>query len=188
MPKLTILSNRIIRSKEDYYSLDDIHLASGGSKRYKPELFLETKQTLQLIKEIEQCESSNLVAKTQGGGKHTGTWVRKELVYAYAIWISPKFHLLVIRAFDDQLITSRKPYSQTKTIELPDVFHQRILLTVTEGKITERRLLSGEEQVMNRKAFINYFKEPDVAFNDIEQLTELSRVVNERICVSVITN
>ncbi|WP_353499258.1 KilA-N domain-containing protein [Vibrio sp. CB1-14] len=185
MPKLTILSNRIIRSKEDYYSLDDIHLASGGSKRYKPELFLETKQTLQLIKEIEQCESSNLVAKTQGGGKHTGTWVRKELVYAYAIWISPKFHLLVIRAFDDQLITSRKPYSQTKTIELPDVFHQRILLTVTEGKITERRLLSGEEQVMNRKAFINYFKEPDVAFNDIDQLTELSRIVNERICIAI---
>jgi hypothetical protein len=39
--------------------------------------------------------------------------------------------------------------------------------------------------IMNRYQYINYFKEPDVGFNDLEQLAELSRVVSERLCKQV---
>lgn len=33
-------------------------------------------------------------------GHYDGTFIIKELVYTYVMWISPVFHLKVVRAFD----------------------------------------------------------------------------------------
>ncbi|HHF4004795.1 TPA: KilA-N domain-containing protein [Haemophilus influenzae] len=112
MSNLTILETSI-RSNENLYSLNDLHRASGSEDKHRPALFMRNQQTLDLIDEINLQNSQsansisgktpNLVAsKIVRGGKDLtvrGYWVCEELVLAYAMWISPKFHLIVLRAF-----------------------------------------------------------------------------------------
>ncbi|WP_425628426.1 KilA-N domain-containing protein [Vibrio neptunius] len=97
MPNLTILS-KDVRTLNHLYSLNDLHKASGNQDKHRPIRFIRLEQTKQLIREIDQ--RPDLVFATYQGGRNQGTWVCKELVYSYAMWISPKFHLQVIRAFD----------------------------------------------------------------------------------------
>lgn len=101
MSNLQILSNSI-RQLDNLYSLTDLHKASGGEQKHKPALFLSNQQTKDLIAEVEQ-ESKvgipTLAVKTVRGGKNPSSYACEELVLAYATWISPKFHLIVLRAF-----------------------------------------------------------------------------------------
>ncbi|WP_172557302.1 KilA-N domain-containing protein [Vibrio fluvialis] len=99
MPNLTIVSKEI-RILNGLYSLNDLHKASGGAKKHQPHQFLRNDQTRDLISEIDRSANSRIAYEAYRGGKHQGTWVCKELVYAYAMWISARFHLQVIRAFD----------------------------------------------------------------------------------------
>ncbi|EOG7787387.1 KilA-N domain-containing protein [Vibrio fluvialis] len=99
MPNLTIVSKEI-RILNGLYSLNDLHKASGSAKKHQPHQFLRNDQTRDLISEIDRSANSRIAYEAYRGGKHQGTWVCKELVYAYAMWISARFHLQVIRAFD----------------------------------------------------------------------------------------
>lgn len=99
MANLSIFS-KDIRNMDGLFSLNDLHKAAGTKNKHRPSLFIRTEQTQELISEITQGTDMCFALKTNHGGTSQGTWVCKELVYAYAMWISAKFHLAVIRAFD----------------------------------------------------------------------------------------
>ena len=101
MSNLTILNNSI-RNIDNLYSLSDLHKASGGADKHSPFRFMRNEQTKDLISEINS-QTPNLVASKiiRGGADLTvrGYWACEELVLSYAMWICPKFHLIVLRAF-----------------------------------------------------------------------------------------
>lgn len=106
MHELTIANTSIHQDAEGRFSLNDLHKAAGGIAAQQPSNFLRNEQTQKLIDEINHSsdsmsETAGITAvKTINGGRHPGTHACKELIYAYAMWISPSFHLQVIRAYD----------------------------------------------------------------------------------------
>lgn len=122
------------------FCLNDLHQAAGGEPKHRPNQWLRSQQTQDLIREIGSVLTAQKWAVKTGRkgrdadegltaqkravkpgrlghasaapdvsadpvhtieGRHGGgTYACRELVYAYAMWISPAFHLRVIRAFD----------------------------------------------------------------------------------------
>ena len=99
--KLLVIADITIKTDEEgRYSLNDLHKASGVEERHAPWRFLRLDSTVALIAELQTTTSGGLEPVTAKAGRYGGTYVVRELVYAYAMWISPKFHLEVIRAYD----------------------------------------------------------------------------------------
>ena len=95
------LGTSAIRQLDGLYSLNDLHQAAGGDKQHQPANFLRLEQTQALIAEISNSSDlRNYIPMKTSAGRHGGTYVCRELVYAYANWISPAFYLKMIRAFD----------------------------------------------------------------------------------------
>ena len=85
------------RDPEGRYCLNDLHRAAGGERRHEPTLWRNLQQTGELVQLL--CDTGIPVSVIKGGAGQ-GTFVCKELVYSYAMWISPEFNLKVIRTFD----------------------------------------------------------------------------------------
>lgn len=128
-----IIGNLSIRQDEDgRYCLNDLHKASGDDKKHFPAYFLRNQQTKDLITLIESenydmqiCTSKNqAVNAIKGKGKDQGTYVVKELVYSYAMWISAKFHLMVIRAYDAMVMQTKINTRQVITPEQKDTLQK----------------------------------------------------------------
>lgn len=114
-----VIGEFLIRQDEDgRYCLNDLHKASGGLAKHKPSNFIRNQQTQDLIIEIERssdmrstdfdrCSNMSIGQKavnTIKGGVKQGMYVVEDLVYSYAMWISAKFHLMVIRAYRSQVM------------------------------------------------------------------------------------
>ena len=141
------------------YCLNDLHKAGGGAERHKPKFWLEGRQTQELIQELSNeseyvCEggippsrNGGPLRVTRGAGLAypQGTYACKELVYAYAMWISPRFNLRVIRAFDN--IQQVKQQTQG-AVDLEDPeFLQGLLMKYAEDK---KRLTQEKAQLESK--------------------------------------
>ena len=110
---ITICNTSIRQDLEGRYCLGDLFKAAGSLQKNRPKYWLENQETKALIAELSTgentpTEQNQAVKIIQGGNRQQGTFVVKELVYAYATWISPQFHIAVIRAYD-ALVTGQMP-------------------------------------------------------------------------------
>lgn len=99
----------IHQDEEGRYSVNDLHKASGSERRHEPSLWLNLQQTKELIEEILNTGNPVFIPAVTRRGRAGGTYVCKELVYSYAMWISAVFALKVIRAYDAMVTTTLAP-------------------------------------------------------------------------------
>lgn len=153
-PSVVIGAIAIHQDTEGRYSLNDLHKAAGGEQRHRPKYWMELQQTKDLIAELAKplnlgeggippTERNQPVKTIKGGNpQKQGTYVVRELVYAYAMWISPAFHLKVIRTFDAVATGAVEPptlnpanFSRLQLIELAMQAEQERL--ALESKVAE---------------------------------------------------
>jgi anti-repressor protein len=145
---------------EGRYCLNDLHRASGGENRHRPSLWVDNQQTQALIDEISKAGITALVSVK--GGSQPGTYVCKELVYAYAMWISAPFHLKVIRAYD-AMVSQPQP-----AFDPASLTREEILLMALDSE-RERKRLAAELEAA----------QPAIQFHDEVSRSESEFTVRE---------
>jgi len=115
---ITIGVTVVRKDRSGLYCLNDLHKASGGERKHEPGGWLRNDSTKEIIAFLED-EQNQILAKRKtdtqncvsnenqvltvikgGEDSEQGTFVCKELVYSYAMWVSAAFHIQVIRTYD----------------------------------------------------------------------------------------
>lgn len=129
------LGNTEIRQLDGLYSLNDLHQAAGGEAKHEPYQFMRNDQTQALVAELCSADSRIIPTKiVRGRGKQQGTYVCRELVIAYAAWISAAFYLKMIRAFDAQQVPAQPTLPHLITTEQRGEIRARLEARFPEGK------------------------------------------------------
>lgn len=178
MSNVTIAGINVRQDSEGRFSLNDLHKAAvnaGANARTKEtQKFLDREEAADLITELK-TQNLGVSPVDSKRGRYGGTYVVKELVYAYAMWISPAFHLKVIRAYDalvnDQLrVAEGKASRESARLEAPAmtnaVTHQR----GAQGKATRHYHYTNKFDMINRialgKTAKQYKKDQGLSSND----------------------
>ncbi len=138
--QLIVADIAIKQDAEGRYCLNDLHKAAGGEKQHQPAFFTRRKETADLLGAlVNSADSQSIVTPLfSRGGRNGGTFVVKEVVYAYAMWISPAFNLKVIRAYDE-LQTHGVAFSETAVKK------------VASGELDEATLIRTAMQLLDSK-------------------------------------
>ena len=165
-----IIGTASIRQIDGLYSLNDLHKASGGEEKHRPAFFLRLDQTQALIAEINCADLHSLETRE---GRNGGTYACKELVIAYAAWISPAFHLKVIRVFLAQV---------GRTLPAPET-----ITKAQQGELSTliaERFPSGKDRPYAWSRFNNHFRlasYKDLPANRFEEACEYIKTMPEPV-------
>ena len=103
MNNLVVADIQVRMDNEGRYCLNDLHKAAGGDPKDAPAQWDRRERLDGLVAAYRETMPNGTVWVTPisaVSGRNGGTFLVKELVYAYAMWISPAFHLKVIQAYD----------------------------------------------------------------------------------------
>ena len=126
--QISINGAAIHHDRHGRFCLNDLHQASGGERKNQPQYFLDNVKTQDLVQELIDTGIPVSPVEVVRGGLNQGTYVVKQIVYAYAMWISAKFHLKVINSFD-ALINHRQ--------QIPQSFAAALQLAADQAKKIE---------------------------------------------------
>jgi len=163
-----------IHQHNGLYSLNDLHKASGSDGKHKPANFIRLDTTQALIDEISNCSDlSNYQPVESRRGAYGGTYACRELVIAYAAWISAEFHLKVIRVFLDTVtpvpqhtLTLDDPHASDLDASIVNEIVSTTTRNIVETLHRQRKLIAWPEvteAIQNPKS--------EMSFSDLTSLT-----------------
>ncbi len=97
MNDLIIAGTTITTDDQGLFCINDLHRASGGMQKHSPSDWIRMNSVQEMVDELL---TAHICGVRTEQGRYGGTYVCKELVYSYAMWVSAKFALHVIRTFD----------------------------------------------------------------------------------------
>lgn len=116
--ELIINKTEITKNENGLYSLNDLHKSAGGLVKDLPNKFMASKSFKNVVDVlIAQKSAFNPVEKKQGR-YNGGTWICKELVYKYAMWVNAEFEVNVIQTFDEIISAIDSPATMKALNEL----------------------------------------------------------------------
>lgn len=185
MTALSIAGVNVRQDSEGRFSLNDLHKAAGKEKKHSPSYWLANQQTSDLIAVLETTG----IPVFKKEGRNGGTFVAKELVYAYAMWISADFHLRVIRAYDSLVngeIEKAKAIATRQTIkdEYLPMTDAVANLKQLEGKTAKHYHFSNENNLIYRVLIGRTAKEFK-AENGVESVRDSLTPVEQQALLSL---
>lgn len=133
----------IKKDQHGRFCLNDMHKAAGGAKKHQPTNYLQLDSTQELMEELSNSCDSRIKPVESSKGRYGGTYAVEDLALSYAMWISPKFHLTVVRAF--------KEFQKTNEVEVDEgssVAAGAPLVALLEQALqSEKRRLELEKEV-----------------------------------------